>query len=63
MSLVELEGAAEPRATSSEATWDGRAWPKGRNLPFLVIQGRSRHSNKEGVSKAEGQPIKEMTYN
>ena len=62
VSLAELEGAAEPTATRSEATQDGTAWPKGRNLPFLMTQGRSRHSNKEGISKAEEQPVKEMSY-
>lgn len=30
---------------------------KGSNLPFWVTYCRSRHSNKEGVSKAEGQPV------
>lgn len=48
--------------TRSEATWDGTAWPKGRNFPLWMTHGRSRHSNKEGVSKAEEQPEKDKTY-
>lgn len=62
VSLVELEGAAEPAVTRSEVTWDGTAWPKGSNLQFLMTQSRSRHSNKEGVSRAL-QPAKEVIYN
>lgn len=58
MSLVQLDGAIKPVTTRSEATWDGTAWPKRRNLSFLMTQGRSKHSN-----KAEEQPVKEMTYN
>lgn len=63
VSLLELEGAAKPVATRSGATRDGTAWSKVRNLPFLMTQGRSRHSNKERVSKAEEYPGKEVTYN
>lgn len=58
-----MEGAAKPMATRSEATCGGTAWLKGKNLPFWMTHGRSRHSNKEGVSKAEEQSVKDMTYN